>query len=53
MGKSSFLNQKLGKRMSRKFALLKSQLSSQRVQQRPASADPRKKGPSRNAKPNS
>lgn len=29
MGKGRFLNQKLGKRMSRKFDLLKSQLTSQ------------------------
>jgi hypothetical protein len=40
MRKGSFLNQKLGKRMSRKSALLKSRLSS-RPAQRLSSFDPR------------
>jgi hypothetical protein len=38
MGKGRFLNQKLGKRMSRKFDLLKSQLAGQRVGTRRESA---------------
>jgi hypothetical protein len=51
MGKGSFLNQKLGKRVSRKFQLLKSHLASQRLRQRPAPLDVRKKGVSREEKP--
>ncbi len=53
MGKGRFLNQKLGKRMSRKFNLLKSQLAGQRPGNRPAAADLRlpKKGASREQRP--
>ncbi len=49
MGKGRFLNQKLGKRMSRKFDLLKSRLDSQRTSNRQRVADLRlpKKGVSR------
>ena len=55
MGKGRFLNQKLGKRTSRKFDLLKSQLASRRPSSR---QDPRevrlpKKGVSREASPHS
>lgn len=53
MGKGRFLNQKLGKRMSRKFDLLKSQLAGQRSG-RPARPDDirlPKKGASREGKP--
>lgn len=53
MSKSRFLNQKLGKRMSRKFGLLKSRLASDRAgKPSPASSPPwPKKGPSREGKP--
>ena len=53
MGKGRFLNQKLGKRMSRKFDLLKSQLTSQRPGPALKPAGPRlpKKGISREEKP--
>jgi hypothetical protein len=47
MSKGRFLNQKLGKRMSRKSALLKSQLGSQRVTPQPGPARLPKKGVSR------
>ncbi len=52
MGKGRFLNQKLGKRMSRKFDLLKSRLDSQRTSNRQRVADLRlpKKGVSREEK---
>jgi len=52
MGKGRFLNQKLGKRMSRKYGLLKSQLGSQRrnLFQKPAEPRIPKKGISREAK---
>jgi hypothetical protein len=55
MGKDRFLNQKLGKRMSRKFDLLKSQLAGQRPPHPAKSEDLRlpKKGVSREAKPRS
>jgi hypothetical protein len=51
MGKGRFLNQKLGKRMSRKFDLLKSQLGSQRFSPQPDSPRLPKKGVSRERKP--
>ncbi len=53
MGKGRFLNQKLGKRMSRKSDLLKSQLATQRSGHRAKSEDIRlpKKGISREQKP--
>ena len=51
MGKGRFLNQKLGKRMSRKFDLLKSQLGAQRPGPQPTSARLPKKGISREEKP--
>jgi hypothetical protein len=53
MGKGRFLNQKLGKRMSRKFGLLKTQLASQRPTHPAKSDDVRlpKKGASREGKP--
>jgi hypothetical protein len=49
MGKGRFLNQKLGKRLSRKFDLLKSQLASRRASPHSVSSDLRlpKKGTSR------
>jgi hypothetical protein len=53
MGKGRFINQKLGKRVSRKFELLKSNLAG-RPQGKPAArADQRlpKKGQSREVKP--
>ncbi len=52
MPQRGFLNQKLGKRMSRKYALLKSQLSSRQVslQQRLLEERPGKKGVSRESK---
>jgi hypothetical protein len=52
MGKGRFLNQKLGKRTSRKFDLLKYQLASRRSPGRPAPPDVRipKKGVSREEK---
>ncbi len=52
MGKGSFLNQKLGKRMSRKFQLLKSHLASRQRTQRSTTLDRRvpKKGVSREEK---
>jgi hypothetical protein len=53
MGKGRFLNQKLGKRVSRKFDLLKSQLTTQRSTHAARSAEWRipKKGVSREEKP--
>lgn len=48
MGKGRFLNQKLGKRVSRKFDLLKSRLAAQ--QDRLPRASSRKKGSSRETK---
>jgi hypothetical protein len=55
MGKGRFLNQKLGKRVSRKLALLKSQLAGQRPTHPAKSDDIRlpKKGASREGKPHS
>ncbi len=52
MGKGRFLNQKLGKRMSRKYGLLKSQLGSQRhdISQKPSELRLPKKGISREEK---
>ena len=52
MGKGRFLNQKLGKRMSRRFDLLKSQLTSQRAGPTLKPVGPRlpKKGISREEK---
>jgi hypothetical protein len=52
MGKGRFLNQKLGKRMSRKFDLLKSQLAGQPRDSSRKPAEPRlpKKGISREGK---
>ena len=52
MGKGRFLNQKLGKRISRKLALLKLQLSSQRPSGVRKLEEPRlpKKGISREKK---
>ena len=52
MGKGRFLNQKLGKRMSRKLDLLKGQLAGQRRDsgQKPAEARLPKKGISREGK---
>lgn len=52
MGKGRFLNQKLGKRMSRKFDLLKYQLDPRRTLDRPRPGDLRlpKKGVSREEK---
>ncbi len=54
MGKGRFLNQKLGKRMSRKYALVKSQIAG-RAGTPQANPDLRlpKKGNSREAKPHS
>jgi hypothetical protein len=51
MGKGRFLNQKLGKRTSRKLGMLKSQLAAERKRafQRPARS--RKKGASREPHP--
>ena len=51
MAKGRFLNQKLGKRMSRKFELLKSQLGSRRAITQPPSSRFPKKGVSREEKP--
>lgn len=53
MSQRGFLNQKLGKRISRKHDLLKSQLSSRQVslQQRLLERRPGKKGVSRESKP--
>ena len=51
MPKGRFLNQKLGKRTSRKFDLLKSQLGSLRSTPKPASSRLPKKGVSREEKP--
>jgi hypothetical protein len=48
MGKGRFLNQKLGKRMSRKSGLDKARLESRRVKASPALRIP-KRGPSREA----
>lgn len=55
MGKGRFLNQKLGKRMSRKFVLLKSHLATQRLAVSLDSPHPRlpKKGISREERPGS
>jgi hypothetical protein len=55
MGKGRFLNQKLGKRMSRLHDLLKSHLSGRRSPGRPELSDVRlpKKGVSREEKPRS
>jgi hypothetical protein len=52
MGKGRFLNQKLGKRMSRKFELLKSQLAARQYSASQKPAEPRlpKKGISREEK---
>lgn len=52
MGKGRFVNQKLGKRVSRKFNLLKSELAG-RTHRRPSPADLRlpKKGNSRESTP--
>lgn len=53
MPKGRFLNQKLGKRMNRKFSLLKAQLAGQRAFSRSEPLDQRlpKKGVSREGKP--
>jgi hypothetical protein len=51
MGKGRFLNQKLGKRPSRKLGLLKSQLAAERKRMRKESGHARKKGVSREAHP--
>lgn len=51
MGKSRFLNQKLGKRMSRKFGLLKSVLVSRSVNPPATAARTPKKGNSREKHP--
>ncbi len=55
MGKGRFVNQKLGKRVSRKFDLLKSQLAIRRLTHTAQSAELRipKKGVSREEKPRS
>lgn len=50
MGKGRFLNQKLGKRMSRKFDLLKSQLTVHPPGAKPLSPRLPKKGISREEK---
>jgi hypothetical protein len=50
MGKGRFLNQKLGKRMSRKFDLLKSQLATHPPGAKPLSPRLPKKGVSREEK---
>ena len=52
MGKGRFLNQKLGKRMSRKYGLIKSQISG-RTAKAQSSPDLRlpKKGKSRESNP--
>jgi len=52
MAKGRFLNQKLGKRISRKYDLLKSELASRRAPARLESPNPRlpKKGVSREEK---
>lgn len=47
MSKGRFLNQKLGKRMSRKSALLKSRLGAQGMKPQPGPARLPKKGVSR------
>ncbi len=53
MSQRGFLNQKLGKRVSRKYALLKSQLSGRQAshQQRLLEQRPGKKGASRESNP--
>jgi len=51
MGKGRFLNQKLGKRMSRKVHLLKSQLAIRHPGTQAASIRFLKKGASREEKP--
>ncbi len=53
MSQRGFLNQKLGKRMSRRYALLKSQLSGRQpsLPQRLLEQRPGKKGASRESKP--
>ena len=50
MAKGRFLNQKLGKRQSRRFDLLKSQLNSRRPSPQPDSPRLPKKGISREEK---
>lgn len=54
MGKGRFVNQKLGKRTSRKLDLLKSRLAVERERKAPGSAKLRlpKRGPSRQNPPN-
>lgn len=54
MGKGRFVNQKLGKRTSRKLDLVKSRLAVERPRMSQGSADLRlpKKGPSRQNPPN-
>ncbi len=47
MSKGRFLNQKLGKRTSRKIGLLKSQISAERTRLLQESGRARKKGASR------
>ncbi len=53
MGKGRFINQKLGKRVSRKFDLLKSELAGHTARKSPSLPDLRlpKKGVSREGKP--
>jgi hypothetical protein len=51
MSKGRFLNQKLGKRMSRKYDLLKSQLGAQRPAREATSPRLPKKGASRETGP--
>lgn len=53
MGKGRFLNQRLGKRMSRQYALLRSHLAAQRISKPQGAVDLRlpKKGISRERKP--
>ena len=55
MGKGRFLNQKLGKRTSRKFELLKSQLAGRWASQHSSLPESRlpKKGVSREGRPRS
>jgi hypothetical protein len=50
MGKGRFLNQKLGKRVSRKFDLLKSQLAIHSAGAKPLGSRLPKKGASREEK---
>jgi hypothetical protein len=51
MARGKFLNQKLGKRINRKLALLKSQLAAQRESKLRESGRARKKGASREIHP--